>query len=680
MTEILNRTSRLNKKAFLLGLGIFALALLIRLIYLWQASDGPTFLEPIVDSEGYDIIARSFAAGEGFSRRFFWQVFFYPIFLSVVYFFSGGSIVAAKIVQVILSALVCGLVYHLGCKIFDRKKGILAGVIAAFYGPLIFFDSELLATGWASVWAVVLIILFLKAGQRSGFWIYFVLGICGGLSIITRATFLPFFAAACVWLIFALHRIPMPWTNIIPRGALVLTGFLLIVCSVATLCYRATGRFSPLPETGPLNLYMGNNSRMSAIMALRPGENFESLLRLPRQHGSKSSRQDREFFRKKVWQYVTTEPLDFAARLGHKTVHYFTSREIPSNFDPYSLRKYSTLLSALVWKVSGLGFPFGFLLPLAAIGIFCHWRQVSVPVALFLVLYPLAIILVFVTARYRTPTVPILIIFAAAGVFDMIETIKSGRWGKVVVMALVIIAIAGLSSMAGPFDAEAVNYEAELYYCLGTKDYNRGQIENSIAHLSEAVRLNPDYSDAHITFGLALAKQGKFDQAISEYNKALEINPLYYGAHQNLANALRGLGKFEQAAFHYLQEVRIHPENTAIYANLGSVYGQLGKHREAIIYLDKALDVNPRDYFGNYNMGIVLLQIEKPDKAIVYFSRALEISPKLYNAHYNMAIALLKLSKANEAVEHLQKAYRYAQESGNQSAAQIIKEELEPRQ
>ena len=48
----------IEKKTALFGAGIVMLALIIRLIYLYEVSKNPTFLIPIIDSKAYDMIAR----------------------------------------------------------------------------------------------------------------------------------------------------------------------------------------------------------------------------------------------------------------------------------------------------------------------------------------------------------------------------------------------------------------------------------------------------------------------------------------------------------------------------------------------------------------------------------------------------------------------------------------------
>ena len=61
---------------------IFALALVVRVVYILQSRSSPAFLMPIVDAEVYDRMARTLAGKHLLEYGFFWQPFFYPFFLA----------------------------------------------------------------------------------------------------------------------------------------------------------------------------------------------------------------------------------------------------------------------------------------------------------------------------------------------------------------------------------------------------------------------------------------------------------------------------------------------------------------------------------------------------------------------------------------------------------------------
>jgi 4-amino-4-deoxy-L-arabinose transferase-like glycosyltransferase len=249
---------------------IFLLALFIRGFYLYDSRDNPTFQQPIVDAKTYDRIARGVIETGKLTQDLFWQPPFYPIFLTVVYSFTKGSILSAKIFQMILGALTCVFVYLLGTKILNRKTGLLAGIITAFYIPLVFFEGELLATGWAAFWSVVILMLLLKTAEEPRDLHCLFLGFCGAFFILTRPVFLPFLLAGCLWLIFVLYRQNQLKFSL-QKTSIITAGFLIVAIPTGILGLSTTGKFRILPFSGGINLYLGNNPNFKETTTIRPG-------------------------------------------------------------------------------------------------------------------------------------------------------------------------------------------------------------------------------------------------------------------------------------------------------------------------------------------------------------------------------------------------------------------------
>ncbi len=582
------------KRGFLAACIIFSLALAIRLIYLYESSANPSFQIPIVDSKTYDETARMFAKNQILGSNFFWQSFFYPFFLSVVYFFSGNSIISVKIIQVLLGALTCALTYKLGEKIFGRRTGIIAGLITAFYGPMFFYDSELLATGWAAFWAVVIVSLFLEVKEKDKSLHWFLLGLSSALGIITRPEFFLIFLAGCIWLWL---RVPRE-LSLVPRFGALFAGIALVIVPVGIAATCATGRFSIISSSGGLNLYIGNNPNYCETLTIRPGEEWDRLLiKLPTRAGKGKSVWDEDkFFKQQVMEYVINQPLDFAKGLGRKTLEFVCSREIPRNLNIYMFGRWSRLLRLLTWKAGGFGFPFGLILPAAVLGVIFNWRRIPTPVILFIVLYPLSIILVFVAGRYKVPMVPILAVLAAAGLVSVANMVRLRRWREVMITAAVVVGTVLLSTLPGPFCEECVDFEPEFFQFVGHGMVKRGLNDEAMECLSEALRLKPDYNETYFYMGEALRGQGKVSEAIEYYKKALRLkldNSIEYITHNNLGAALVEQGKLDEAIEQYKETIRLKPDYPIVHSNLATALLEQGKVDEAIEQYKEALRLKP---------------------------------------------------------------------------------------
>ena len=63
----------------------------------------------------------------------------------------------------------------------------------------------------------------------------------------------------------------------------------------------------------------------------------------------------------------------------------------------------------------------------------------------------------------------------------------------------------------------------------------------------EALRINPNYAEAHCFLGLVFYVQVKLDEAAVEFREALRINPNYAEGHCSLGLVYEAQGKFRAA-------------------------------------------------------------------------------------------------------------------------------------
>ena len=75
----------------------------------------------------------------------------------------------------------------------------------------------------------------------------------------------------------------------------------------------------------------------------------------------------------------------------------------------------------------------------------------------------------------------------------------------------------------------------------------------------QAVRLRPDFVEAHNNLGFALATLGKSPEAIKAYQQAIKIKPDYATAHYNLGFTYEAVGKLPEAVGVGQRERAWHP-------------------------------------------------------------------------------------------------------------------------
>jgi tetratricopeptide (TPR) repeat protein len=650
-------------RAFRTGLILFGLALVVRLLYLVESADSPTFEIPVVDAYAYHHAASRLAAGGGFDDTFFFQPFLYPFLLAGLLKVCASSIVAIKIIQALAGCCTVLLTFLLGRRIFGSGAGIIAGLIVALYGPLIYYEAELLATGLAAFFFVALLLLFLQSAETGKLISFFALGLCGGLAVLTRPTFLPLFLIGLVWLAFAIRRGKEAGPAMLRAVALVLLGFLVPALPVAFLNRHVTGHFGFLPSSGGLNMYVGNNPDFEKTVNARVGSQWSDVIDLPKRMGVRGDMwENQRFYYKQVKDFAFDELGAFVSGLSEKSMHFMSSREIPRNVDLYLFREDSSILSVLVWKWGDFGFPFGLIMPLAFLCIILSCRNMPVLLWLALLVYALSVIAVFVTARYRLPVIPVFAVLAGGGLYGLIRLSKKGEWRRLFGAAVFILCMLVFGVVPGPFKAETLDYRPELQCALGDSLQRQGRMDEAAKHFRKAVQLDPGYADAHNALGDLFIMQGKTQDAIKAYEKALKYKPDSAQAHCNIAALLTDLGRYDEAIAHCEAGLEVRPHEEAFCFNLARIYAEQRNFPAMKAQLEEVLARNPDHGPSHFELARQLEREGKFNEAISHYEKAAEQDQTgeskhfLAGKYFEQGSHLLRMGQAVQALEPLRRA------------------------
>ncbi len=189
-------------------------------------------------------------------------------------------------------------------------------------------------------------------------------------------------------------------------------------------------------------------------------------------------------------------------------------------------------------------------------------------------------------------------------------------------------------------DVTSGNWLAEMN--LGVALDKLGRADEAIAHYREAVRIRPDYAEAHYNLGVDMARKGQAEEAIAQYRRTLEIWPDYPYAHNNLGLALEREGKTDEAVAHYRAAVRSLPTFALAHNNLGSALGSQGKFDEAMSHFREAARIAPDFVKAHYNMGILRARQGRNAEAAAHFRDALRLAPGDPDIQRQLAAALGK--------------------------------------
>jgi tetratricopeptide (TPR) repeat protein len=150
-----------------------------------------------------------------------------------------------------------------------------------------------------------------------------------------------------------------------------------------------------------------------------------------------------------------------------------------------------------------------------------------------------------------------------------------------------------------------------------------GRHEEARDAFMQAVRVKPDYADAHYNLGVAYGKSGKNKEAIEAFKQTIRFKPDYAEAQYGLGVAYGESGMYEEAREAFKQVIRFKPDYAEAHYNLGIVYVML-KERDsdldnAVVEMEKAVDLSPESVRFNMELGRLYFSVNRPGDAMERF-------------------------------------------------------------
>jgi lipoprotein NlpI len=175
------------------------------------------------------------------------------------------------------------------------------------------------------------------------------------------------------------------------------------------------------------------------------------------------------------------------------------------------------------------------------------------------------------------------------GVPDLLKRFSGRRYLPAVSVAMILtFTFCTKSALPNWKNSEAVfqqalkvtknNHIAELG--MGNVWFGRGDLRKAGSHYLEALRLKPDYAEAHNNLGMVLMREGKGDEAEVQYREAIKDDPTFEKAYNNLGVLLATKGKLEEAKTCFLRALELNPNYPDAKGNLTVLIKQDGKAQE----------------------------------------------------------------------------------------------------
>ncbi len=502
-------------------------------LILWAAITIPILLSPlgqfpVIDASWHNAWAEEIANGNIFVFAPYFRAPLYPLVLGSVYSITGGSYLSG----VILSLLFGLFSVHIIQKSVFYRAGRIPSLVAAglymLYGVSTFYSSTLLIAPMYSFLIILSFFLLDREEPNKLGWLFL------GLAAVTRPGAILLFPLA---LILYRKAWRSSWILFVP----------VILVWIINFAHGDTSTF--ISSQGGINFYIGNGPEADGYTAFAPSGSvapsdslpyldnvwcssyapFEGEEVLPSEVSS--------WWVNKTISYIAEHPSDFLFLTGKKVIYLISPVAVPSNYDVYYFTKYSPVLKILVGSPQ---FPLsGLLIWLILPGALAAGKlsQGERNTLLWIACLAVGIIPFFVTARFRIPMLPLVVILLVPRVLRNIK--KSALLAPFGLAAGMGLALA----TAGTVDTGGVN----MAFYDGIAHFQQGDELGAEVLLLKATEvaferidgIDLNGVDALYNLGIISIRRRDTESARMYWEMALERNPGFAPAREGLMGLTR---------------------------------------------------------------------------------------------------------------------------------------------
>ncbi len=566
---------------------------------------------------------------------------------------------------------------------------------------MIYFDNELLITSLFIFLTLILFYITLNAGTQSSKRRLYLIGLVMGLAAIARPTILIFLPILVIYLFFYKVQ-PIHARNKLIGIVILLAGLLTAILPGTIRNYAVGKDFVLISYQGGVNFWIGNNEEADGKTAGAPGQfkaygkyednvkySAERVAEMETGHQMKPSELS-SYWYSRGFRFIFENPGEFIKLTLKKLYFSWNAYEIESNRNLYAQREHSSLLSILLWH-NIIGFPFGLLAPFAVAGImlvFKNWKRHYLLLIGFVLSYQAILLVFFVTARFRAPMLPFLIILGAMTIDYLIHNrrqILRLITPAIIFIIVLIISNTTLFEVKPEEESRTVQSKAAIFL-------RQNQVDSAIVYAQKAIEENPDDAAGYDFLGTAYEMAGEHEKAIEAFSKAVELNRNDAYAYTHLGYNYYQLGELERAAIQYTVALNIDSTIVDAYLYLGNVSRDLGRQGQALEVFQRGYQYASENVVFLNSYAIVLREAGQEDKAIEILERAAELDSQYLPAHTNLANMYFQSGRLNQAESmykraleidpediqtNLNLAQLYIQTGGPRQAAELINNVLE---
>jgi 4-amino-4-deoxy-L-arabinose transferase-like glycosyltransferase len=446
--------SFLQKNETVIAALIFLLALIVRIAYIVELHSTLFWDFLLVDAKSY----HAYAIGGASTGT--WLSPLYGWLLKFLYMLTGSDLWVPRLLQAVVGTGTVLLIYLAARRLGGVTAAVVAGIVAALYGPFVFYGAHLMKTTYATFFLLLGFLLLLAWYDRledeekksPALVLLCASGFSLGISALFRGNTLLLLPFIFAWVLIISLRKTKSVAVIVP---LFLAAYTVSPAIVIGINSAKEGRPVGLTTSAGFNFFEGNSQYATGYHADIPGfprtaeGEFDAavwFVRIELHDWSTSELKVLKYYRIQALSWIASNPGAWLGLTFKKFYYFFNRLEIPDNYNYSFMCEHSVLLRlpfAGNWLIA----------PLALAGIIFLWplkrkseagkKPASSGISLLLIFalgYMVAVILFYVTGRMRLPAAPFLIIISSLFIMRSVEAVRAKPKSAIIRAVILVVA------------------------------------------------------------------------------------------------------------------------------------------------------------------------------------------------------------------------------------------------
>jgi tetratricopeptide (TPR) repeat protein len=186
-----------------------------------------------------------------------------------------------------------------------------------------------------------------------------------------------------------------------------------------------------------------------------------------------------------------------------------------------------------------------------------------------------------------------------------------------------------------------------LYY-VAVVACQEGQYQQGAELARRAIAAGPPQARVHNLLGQTHDRLGAPLEAIKQYDEALRIDPNFAEAHGNRAAIMADAGFPEEALKSFDRALALNPNQTD-WVNRATLLLDMGRDDEAAESFERAIAIDANSPTPHFIRGNAMQVRKKFDAALESFERAIALARNFAEAHRGRAAVLEAMGRLEEA-------------------------------